>query len=946
MSDDTAAARLLTPQRCVRLRDAFDTALELPTAARAGWIAAHIADNDDRAALSLLLRQADADDGPLDLPPEERLRRVDAAAQDPASVLVGRHIGAYRLVRCLGEGGMATVFLGERDDDAVRQIAAVKLLRVGLYSAHQQRLFRRERRALAALSHPNIAHLIDGGVSEAGVPYLVLEYVDGVPITQHAAERGLDRDARLRLFVTACLAVAAAHRQLIVHRDLKPSNILVTRDGDVKLLDFGIAKLLDDDDGHTRSTLAAMTPEYAAPEQFDARPVTTATDVYSLGIVLHELLLGRRPANDARLRPGAERAARTASDSAPPSPVTLRGDLATILGKALAPEPQRRYGSAQELADDVERFLAARPVRAHPPSRWYRARTFVRRHRGGVALTFAFVVGMLASLALALWQAGEARREAANARAEAQRADTTRAFVESFFEPIQQQLSEGRTPSLRELVDTAASQVEADRALGAAQRVDLLLLFARLQAQLAERSASLQLAERAHAIAQSALPPDSPLRTQATHALARARMRNDDMDGAAPLLREVQRWQATHAAAAADRIELLADLAVLENEAGNPAAALPHAERELALRIATHGPESSSAASGYNNLGYVLEAMGRLDEAIAAYRHTLAIDDRRLDPGSLQRVFPIGNLAQALFNAGRLTEARTLFGESLALYREVALDKPPRTLLGQLIMAADTELALGDLAAAETHVDALQRWLAPMPPDSIDHATLARLRARLELERGDIDDADGQLQAMDALIDALPEPRRRRSFGYRDMLRAEIALLSDDDRRAAALAVQAADSVGDQSYPLYIVPQARALRALACERARIDGCPADAFEIAAAQLRTPPFREHAALLQAHVALARVELLRGEALAADTRLRALVAWAQAAGVSAQAPRLRQAQAWQAAALAASGKCDAARAARQAATASRNDDAAALHPFVTEAVEYGRTVAGCP
>ena len=943
--DAGAAARLLTPDRCARLRDAFDTVVDLAAGQRAAWIAAHVADDDDRAALWLLSQSA-ADDGPLDLAPEERLRRLDAQADASIDGLIGRRIGAFRLVRWLGQGGMATVFLGERDvgerDDApVRQLAAVKLLRVGLYSAHEQRLFRREHQALAALSHPNVAHLIDGGITDAGVPYLVIEYVDGVPITQHASERSLDRDSRLRLFVTTCLAVAAAHRQFIVHRDLKPSNILVSGDGTVKLLDFGIAKLLDDDSGTTRSALTPMTPEYAAPEQFDGRPVTTATDVYALGIVLHELLLGHRPVTDPRLRPGAERVERPAATA---QPVTLRGDLATIVGKALEPEPQRRYGSAGELADDIDRFLASRPVRAHPPSRWYRARTFVRRHRGGVVLTFAFVVGVLASLTLALWQAGEARREAANAYAEAQRANTTRDFIESFFEPIQQQIAEGRMPSLRELVDTAAAEVDADRTLGAEQRVDLLLLFARLQLQLAERSAALALATRADAIAQASLPPDATLRMLASHGLARAHMRNDHMDDALRLLREVERWQASHAASASDRIELLADLSALENEAGRHAAALAYAERELALRIATHGADGTSAASGYNNVGVVLEAMGRLDEAIVAYRHALAIDDRLLDPSSLQRAFPIGNLGQALFNAGRLTEARALFLQTLDIYRDVALDKPPRTLLGQLAMLADTDMALGDLAAATVHIEAFANWTTLMPPEAVDHAMAGRLRARIALEKGDPDAADRALVALQPLLDALPEPRRTRGFGYRDMLRAEIAGLRGDKAGATELAVQAAQANGDHSYPLHIVPQGLALQALACERAAVAACPVDAFARAASALARAPFREHPALLQAHVALARIELSRGDTAAAAARLTAAVAWALIAGVSEQGPRLRQAQAWLASALAVAGNCDAAREALRAADTT-DGHAVAAHPFVHDAGVYGRSASDC-
>jgi serine/threonine-protein kinase len=932
---DPAAAVLLSAERCARLRDAFDAALELTTDRRAEWIVEHIADLDDRAALTLLLSAA-TDPGPLDLPSAERMRRLADAPLVAPDSLLGQRIGAFRLTRLIGQGGMATVFLAERDDVEFRQLVAVKLLRRGLYSTHEQRMFRREQRALAALSHPNIAHLIDGGISEAGVPYLVLEYIDGLPITRHAEERSLDRDSRLRLFVVACRAVAAAHAQLIVHRDLKPSNILVTTSGEVKLLDFGIAKLLDDeDDAATRSAIVAMTPEYAAPEQFDRRPVTTATDVYALGIVLHELLLGERPASSAT---GSGRAASLAMSASMRDDdnrvvMALRGDLGTIIGKALEAEPERRYESAAALADDVERFLDRQPVRAHPPSRWYRTRKFVRRHRGGIVLSAAFAVGVLASLLLALWQADVARKEAANARAEAQRANTTREFIGNLLQPVQDQLAEEHMPSLRELVDAGASRIEEQKNLGAVQRIDLLVMFSRLQTQLAEDAAARELAERAWTLAVQSQPEDSSIRMEAALALGRARLREGDLRGAEPLFRAFERWQATHDAKLSDRIDLHADLARIENESGRPANALPHAERELELRLAAHGPDSEDAASGYNNLGYVLEAMGRVDEAIVAYEKALAIDDRRLEPSSLLRVYPIGNLAQALFTAGRLVEARERFAQALALYRHVALKRPPTTLLGQLAMLADTELALGNLDAAERVIDDYDRWVAMTPESVVDHALVVRLRARLALERGDIAAARHVLDGLQRVLDPLPQRSQQLSGGYRDLLLAEMALLSGKDTEASTLAVKGAAAIGDTFYPLHVVPHAQALRALACDRQPVAGCPPDAAASVAAALDKSLFRHHPALLTAGVAMARIDLQHGRAREAAGRLAALVAAAAQRGIAASSPRMAQAHAWLATALAQAGDCPAADQAMDAAQRISPPDVFA-HVFVAE------------
>ncbi|HEY6543543.1 MAG TPA: serine/threonine-protein kinase, partial [Dokdonella sp.] len=408
-------ARPFDADRAARLHAAFDLAIELAPAARAAWMEAHLDDADDRAALRALLA-GDERDGPLERSVEERMEQLGHEEAPPATEWLGQRIGAFRLTRLLGEGGMAIVYLGERDAGGFDQQVAVKLLRRGLWSPLEQRLFRREQQALASLSHPNITHLIDGGISEGGTPYLVLEYVHGVPITEFAATRRCSVRERLALFAVACRAVAAAHRQLIVHRDLKPANILVDADGQVKLLDFGIAKLLADDGDGTRTEMAALTPGYAAPEQFAGARVTTSTDVYSLGVVLHELLYDERPATTASDRSGRVRAA-AAIEAAQHTGRVLARDLANILGKALATEPGRRYDSASELADDIERHLDGRPVHAHPPSKWYRTCKFVGRHRIGVAGAGAGAAAVLAATAVSLHQAGHARHQSSRANA-------------------------------------------------------------------------------------------------------------------------------------------------------------------------------------------------------------------------------------------------------------------------------------------------------------------------------------------------------------------------------------------------------------------------------------------------------------------------------------------------------------------------------------------------
>ena len=315
------------------------------------------------------------------------------------------------------------MFRARREIEGVQQEVALKVLRRGLYSPDAQRQFRRERQALAQLQHPGIARLIEGGVTDDGLAYIALDLVDGKPIVDYARDQRLDLRQRLALFLQVCRAVEAAHRALIVHRDLKPSNVLVTDDGQVKLLDFGIAKLLDRDD-ETQTRMPAFTPAYAAPEQRDGGLITTATDVYALGILLGELVTGQRltaHSPDARLRRRLPATKRRALLPAPP-PVTrraLRGDLDNIVLKAIDTEPERRYASAGALADDIERMLDGRPVAAHPPSRLYRASKFVQRHRGAVATTLAFLLALLTAFGITIWQAKVARDAEHKAQSEA-----------------------------------------------------------------------------------------------------------------------------------------------------------------------------------------------------------------------------------------------------------------------------------------------------------------------------------------------------------------------------------------------------------------------------------------------------------------------------------------------------------------------------------------------
>jgi len=316
-------------------------------------------------------------------------------SQSPAAAKQER-FGPYQLIRRIGQGGMGAVFEAVRVD-GFRKKVALKIIKQGLDSDYARTRFVQERQTLAGLEHPYIARLLDGGETDDGSPYLVLEFVDGRPITEFCAT--LDRAARLRLFLKICEAVEHAHRNLVVHRDLKPANILVNAEGDPKLLDFGIAKLLDGGASQTQTAFAALTPDYASPEQIRGEQITTASDIYSLGVILYQLLTGRRPYS---IETGTPLEMDRVICQQPPAAPGLGDELDHILLMALRKEPERRYAGVQRLAEDIERYLANRPVTARPDTVRYRAKKFVRRNWWQIGAVALLIASLGAGLGLSL----------------------------------------------------------------------------------------------------------------------------------------------------------------------------------------------------------------------------------------------------------------------------------------------------------------------------------------------------------------------------------------------------------------------------------------------------------------------------------------------------------------------------------------------------------------
>jgi tetratricopeptide (TPR) repeat protein len=411
--------------RRIRIKDLFTEAIELTPESRAEWIARNCADDISlRRELEALIQAHDQagrfmERGVLDIPQAATAVLEATRSAVPASVPPS-HFGGYRAVRELGRGGMGVVYLGARDDDRFEKLVAIKVISGDLVDPIAAGRFLDERRILASLDHPGIARLLDAGTSETGVPYVVMEYVEGEPIDAYCAAQQLSVRERVTLFGRVCDAVQYSHERLVVHRDIKARNILVTPDGAPKLLDFGIAKLLDPGgfDPHvTRTILRALTPESASPEQVRGDPVTVSTDVYSLGVLLYRLLSGRSPyRGDMATESGAARAIceeeplRPSATPDLPHRRELRGDLDLIALKALRKDTARRYTSVEQLARDIQRHLGRLPILAAPDEWTYRARKFVARHWLGVGATVAVILALMAGGATTWWQAQRAER--------------------------------------------------------------------------------------------------------------------------------------------------------------------------------------------------------------------------------------------------------------------------------------------------------------------------------------------------------------------------------------------------------------------------------------------------------------------------------------------------------------------------------------------------------
>jgi eukaryotic-like serine/threonine-protein kinase len=627
--------------------------------------------------------------------------------EDAAVDLTGERIGPYRIVRSLGRGGMGEVFLAERADEQFRQQVAIKLVRRGLLSRHVQGRLKLERQILATLDHPNIARLFDGGTTTDGTPYIVMEYVDGEPIDIYCDSRSLSVQQRLRLFQIVCSAVHRAHQNLIVHRDLKPSNILVARDGTPKLLDFGIAKMLDDRQMmHTMAVTQAdyrvLTPDHASPEQIRGDPITTASDTYVLGVVLYELLCACKPFTLKGNRLGdLERAI---CEETPPAPSMviharedapgiarqrgtsaarlrreLAGDLDNIVLMAMRKEPERRYSSVEQFAADIARHLDGMPVLARADAWSYRAGKFLKRHALVAGLAAAFVALLIGFSITTYVQSGRiaqerdvAQIERARAQTAQRRAEGVAEFLIDSFRLADPSHARGKEITAREILDQGAARIGKELSAQPDLQATLLDTIGSVYLSLDLPEDALPLIEQGLAVRRRLFGERHLDIARSLYSLNRVYEKKGDLKTAEALA--VDSLAISTTLTGPDSLETasgLCRLGVIQHAKGEFVNAQRHLNECLRIRVARLGRDHEEITVPLDNLARLAQERRDFVTAEQLYREALRIDLRARGKDHPQYIRHLHNLATALHEKGNLDDAEPLYREAVGLYRQV-----------------------------------------------------------------------------------------------------------------------------------------------------------------------------------------------------------------------------------------------------------------------------------
>jgi len=756
----------------------LDRVFDVPAERRAAWLRQHCPD----AGLRVLIGEAlgntrgieSLERGALQWLPEMTTTGSVAASASEAESAPPTMDG-YRVLGFIGAGGMASVFLAERQLPAGPQTVALKLLRVNVHDPHERQRFLREQQILARLQHPNIAQLLDAGFTPAGTPFIALEFVAGDTLLTHCDQRRLSLRARLQLFLDVCAAVEHAHRNLIVHRDLKPGNVLVGKDGAVKLLDFGIAKLLGGDEDATRTEAQRLTRGYAAPEQLAGAASTTAIDVYALGMLLGELLSGRRPvrslgdSDEAAFHgAGDDVAADARGLSREALRRHLRGDLRLIVRKAVQHEPGRRYASVAALRADALAYLDGMPLLARPDTLAYRFATFVRRH---VLAVFVVVVLLGLSTATSLfsaYQATWARREAARAEAqagiardEAGRAAAVTSFLEGLFDSATPGTAVIETAE--ELLARGRERADRDFAQLPALRVEVLGLIGDLERRSGHPERAREPLEQAAALAGRQFGPRDKRTLHAEYLIAK---QADELghfrEAAVRLQHAVDDFHIGAQPESEVEVQALAWLAGLYERIGEPERAAALGERTLALARRVLPPDHPAFVEALTNVGWVLTDAGRAAAAVPLLREALTRKQQLLGAQHADVADAMDLLTAALLRLGRYGEGEELMRSAVAIDAKAYARPHPRVVahlsgLGVVLMLQGK---LDDAADSYGRAMAMDAQLFP-DGDLNGAITLASI-ARVRYEQGLYVDAETTLR------DAIAEKTRLLGADYAD----------------------------------------------------------------------------------------------------------------------------------------------------------------------------------
>jgi serine/threonine-protein kinase len=804
---------LLNPARWRLLSEHLDRALEMPPSERAAWLAG-LRERDPSLAKDieqLLSERSQASR-------EGFLAGAALSAPDSAT-LAGQAIGAYVLTSQIGQGGMGSVWLGRRSDGRFEGLAAVKLLNASLVGRSGEERFRREGNILARLADPHIARLLDAGLSPSGQPYLVLEHVEGEPIDRFCDHHGLDVGERLRLFLDVLVAVSHAHANLIVHRDIKPSNVLVDNNGQAKLLDFGIAKLLEGEGeagtetAITRDGGRALTPEYAAPEQITGGVITTGTDVYALGTLLYLLLTGLHPAEGSRHSPAdllrfvleteperpssvvlekrdqsAEpRRERAAARASTPDALhrLLRGDLDTIVAKALKKNPAERYGSVIALADDVRRYLRNEPIGARPDTYGYRVAKFVRRNRAAVIAAALVAAAALAGTLVIVARGREAQRERDAAQAQLARATAANEFL-GFL------LSTAAPAGKKISVSDLLSQGEA---LAGKQFADNPSMHSEMLATIGERYLNAENWDKALSALERAvrLARGPANRARAMCPLALAKIANGDPKGARAMMTEALAALPDEPQYALQRAECLcyfSEFGYFDDESGPM---IEHARQALAALDASPVQSSVQRIDAQGSLAYGYYLARDNARADQAFAELLAGFERTGRDRTLDAADALNNWGLVHFD-GDIVRAEPLYRRAVELRRDIEGSEgvAPTTLFNYA--AVLFQLARYD--EAEPVYEETIRTARARSEHRIELDARMEL-ADLHIERGELDRAAAELGHIDPALPEAPRyvPLRRAEYEY---VLGHLALAKSD---AAGARARFQDSVSQLAIP-------------------------------------------------------------------------------------------------------------------------------------------------